>query len=544
MQFRLLPTLLLAALFAVPAATQNASLTVLHGVPGLSSPVDVVANGGTLFSFDYGEQRGPLSLAAGSYAIEIRLGGNPILSANVNLSADTSYSAIAHLDAGGTPRISLFTNDTSALSLPGSRLAVRHTAQAPAVDVVLEQNGAQVARFPNLSNPNEVAADVAPGVYQASLFVAGTNTRAFGPVGLALENGYAYAVHAVGDASGSSFRLLVQRDALAARVTVIHGIPGLPAPVDVFAGSSRLFSFDYADVEGPLVLAPGSYPLSVQLNGNPVLSTTATLAAGDDVTVVAHLDANGRNVLSAFANDVSELPSGARLTVRHLAAAPAVDITLDSAGRRVATLRGVQNGQESVSPIGASLFQVTLFPAGQSTAAFGPVPLKTGTGVHYLVHALGDLAAGSFALVVQTIDLRPEVPGELTATTAGTSCGPTVGSTTAAFGYGEEFGITLAGGAPGGAAVMNVGDDVARLGALSLPLDLGAFGAPGCFLSTNVLATHPLALDASGGATVGFLIPRAAYPALPDVHFQFLVLAPGANALGVQSSDYLTVSPN
>jgi hypothetical protein len=534
-----------AALYAasVSAPAQDATLTVLHGVPGLPAPVEVFANGNSLFSFEYGEQRGPLSVPAGTYTVDIRLGAQTILSATVPLAADISYSAIAHLDAAGTPTISLFTNNTASLALPGSRLAVRHTAQAPAVDVVLEQGGSTVARFNGLSNPNEVQADVAPGTYQASLFVAGTSTRAFGPVSVALENGYAYAVYAVGDVSSPDFRLLVQRDSLTARVTVIHGVPGLPAPVEVFAGTTRLFSFDFAETAGPLVLNPGSYPLSVRLNGNPILSTTAGLAAGDDVTVIAHLDAAGNPTLSAFANDVSALPSGARLTVRHLAAAPAVDIGLDSNGQRIATLTGVTNGQTATVPVDATLYAVNLFPAGSSTVAFGPAPLKTATGVHYLVHAIGDLAAGSFTLVTQVIDVTPAVPGALTAQVQGIGCGLSVTPTASVLDYGESFGVSVNGGPSGGMAVFSVGDDISQAFGSPLPFDLAALGAPGCLLQTNIRASHPLMLDVRGSATVGFLIPRSAFGSLPDVYFSFVALDPGANALGVRTSDYVTVSP-
>ena len=95
----------MTVLGSVDIAAQNADLTVLHGVPGLSGPVDVLANGNQLFSFDFGDQEGPLSLAPGAYAIDVQLNGSSILSANVNLAADTDYSAIAHLDANlGSPK--------------------------------------------------------------------------------------------------------------------------------------------------------------------------------------------------------------------------------------------------------------------------------------------------------------------------------------------------------------------------------------------------------------------------------------------------------
>ncbi|MBK8978368.1 MAG: DUF4397 domain-containing protein [Planctomycetes bacterium] len=536
-------TALLLGLLTSGISAQNAELTVLHGVPGLSGPVEVFANGGSLFTFDYGDQLGPLSLPAAGYAIDVRLNGVTILTANVNLAADTSYSAIAHLDAAGTPTISLFDNDDSALALPKSRLAIRHTAQAPAVDVVLQQNGATVATFGNLSNPNEVAADVAPGNYSASLFVANTTTRAFGPVDLALEDGYRYIVYAVGDVSGPSFRLLVQRTALTARVTVIHGIPGLPAPVDVFAGNTRLFSFDFGDSQGPLVLNPAQYALSVRLQGQTVLSANPTLAAGDDVTIVAHLDAAGTgNVLSIFANDVSSLTSGARLTVRHTAAAPAVDVALDALGNRVATIRNLSNGNEATAPVPSGLYAASLFAAGTTTRAFGPVALKPATGVHYLVHAIGDLNVGSFTLVVQTIDLAGAVPGSLTASVAGVSCGPTIAPSSAAIQFGEPFSLLIRGGDANAMGVINVGDSNTASGALSLPFSLAGAGAPGCFIATNFLASHPIMLDSNGAASASFVVPRLAF-GLPAVYFQAASRTTG-NALGLESTDVVELRQN
>ena len=50
------------------------------------------------------------------------------------------------------------------------------------------------------------------------------------------------------------------------------------------------------------------------------------IPAGANATLAAHLDAQGDPTLTAFVNDTSEVPAGqARLTVRHVAAAPAVE---------------------------------------------------------------------------------------------------------------------------------------------------------------------------------------------------------------------------
>ena len=55
-----LRSLFFATLLLATLPAQDARLTVLHGVPGLPAPVQVFANGNQLFSFEYGEQRGPL----------------------------------------------------------------------------------------------------------------------------------------------------------------------------------------------------------------------------------------------------------------------------------------------------------------------------------------------------------------------------------------------------------------------------------------------------------------------------------------------------
>ena len=143
----------LLVLAAVPA--QDATVTVLHGIPGLTAPVDVFANGAQLFTFDYGDQQGPLTLPPGNYALEVRQNGNTLLSLNAALAANIDYSVIANLDASGTPQLNAFGNALDNVALPTSRLYVRHTAAAPAVDVILEQNGTTVATIPGVTNGNE-----------------------------------------------------------------------------------------------------------------------------------------------------------------------------------------------------------------------------------------------------------------------------------------------------------------------------------------------------------------------------------------------------
>ena len=59
-----------------------------------------------------------------------------MLSANADLPAGGNVTLVAHLDASGKPTITPFVNDVSSVPAGQARLVVRHTAAAPAVDVL------------------------------------------------------------------------------------------------------------------------------------------------------------------------------------------------------------------------------------------------------------------------------------------------------------------------------------------------------------------------------------------------------------------------
>lgn len=213
----------------VGATNHKAALSVVHGVPDLA--VDVYANGNRVLSnFTFGTVTDPLSLDPGTYELAIRPAGAdpasaPVLSAKATLQAGQNVSVVAHLDAQGKPRLSLFANDTSTLASGKGRLIVRHTAQAPAVDV---RAGGQVV-FANLANPNEAKADVDAKTYSVDLVPAGQSQVVFGPVDLPVAAGSATIVYAIGSLEGKSFRLVTQ---------VISGLGAPPSHVGTGAGAA------------------------------------------------------------------------------------------------------------------------------------------------------------------------------------------------------------------------------------------------------------------------------------------------------------------
>jgi hypothetical protein len=206
-------------LTAAPAVAteQDADLTVVHGIPGFT--VDVYVNGTeALPDFAPNTVTDAIPLAAGIYEIEIYLDGtvpipdhgtpaDPILSGTITLAEGDNISAIAHLDANGDPMLSVFVNDVCEIAAGEARLVVRHTAAAPAVDIVA--NGS-LKLIENLTNPNEGQVDVAAGTYGVTINAAGTDTVAFDAGDVTLPEGQSTIVIAVGDLAGDTFGLLVQ----------------------------------------------------------------------------------------------------------------------------------------------------------------------------------------------------------------------------------------------------------------------------------------------------------------------------------------------
>ncbi|WP_438941852.1 DUF4397 domain-containing protein [Naasia lichenicola] len=198
----------------VPASaisSTNADLYVLHAVP--ATPVDVYVNDKlTLDDFQPGDMAGPLDLPAGTYTVAITAADAADASAPVigpidlQLAANTSYTAVAHLSEAGKPTATLFTNDLSSTAAGEGRLTVRHTAAAPAVDILA--GGSAVVS--GLVNPNEASLDLAAGTVSAAVALAGTTAPVIGPADVPIEEGVNTIVYAWGSATDKNLALAVQ----------------------------------------------------------------------------------------------------------------------------------------------------------------------------------------------------------------------------------------------------------------------------------------------------------------------------------------------
>lgn len=197
-------------------------------------------------------------------------------------------------------------------------------------------------------------------------------------------------------------------------VYVVHGVPGLT--VDVYVNDAlTLPDFDPKDVAGPLTLPEGDYQIEIFAAAYPpagsaddrtdaaAIDETVPLPGEVNVSLVAHLDGAGTPTITAFANDLSPVESGTtgRVTIRHTAAAPAVDIV--AAGAPVGNLVDIQNGEQESIDLPAGTYPTGIAAAG-STEALVDAPVTVQPGVGLVVYAIGDLAGGTFDLAVQTFN--------------------------------------------------------------------------------------------------------------------------------------------
>jgi hypothetical protein len=190
-----------------------------------------------------------------------------------------------------------------------------------------------------------------------------------------------------------------------ATVYAVHGIPGVV--VDVYVNNSLfLEDFKPGTIAGPVSLAPGHYDVViVPANGSPatpLLSLSADLSADVNYSLVAHLDASGSPKLSAFVNDVSPTNGKSRLIARHLAAAPAVDVTLNGPNGFNATVPNVTNGAEAVVNLAPGSYSGFISAAGTTTPVFGPTSRSLVADRIYIAYVVGSLS-GTFGILVQVI---------------------------------------------------------------------------------------------------------------------------------------------
>ena len=206
-----------------------------------------------------------------------------------------------------------------------------------------------------------------------------------------------------------------------ATVSVLHAIPaGLGADVvDVYVGRALIIDDLTPGTLKTVRLPGGTYALTVLQDGRtpdggaPLVRAARTKVPwGANLTITANLDAAGRPALNAFTNDTSTVGRGmGRLTVRHIAFAPALDIR--NAGRVLFT--DLRNPRQADVGLNAGRFAPYATVAGTREVVLRPTPItitnKPGTsdmGTNTIVYLWGSAVGGSLRAVVQNVRIDLE----------------------------------------------------------------------------------------------------------------------------------------
>lgn len=208
--------------------------------------------------------------------------------------------------------------------------------------------------------------------------------------------------------------------ASSADLSVLHAIPD--TPVDVYVnGALTLDDFQPGDLAGPLDLPAGSYDVAITASdaadaSAPILEATVELAAGKSYTAVAHLTDAGAPTVTPYENDIATTAAGeGRLTVRHVAAAPAVDIL--AGGTPV--VQALVNPDEATLNLPVGTVSAAVALAGTTDPVIGPADVAIQDGVLTIVYAWGSAEDANLALAVQTVTVGHTVPGAVISGTAG-----------------------------------------------------------------------------------------------------------------------------
>ncbi len=260
---------LAAVLISAPSGTNAQSsveIMLLHGIPGV--PVDVVVGGEVVIAdFQPGKMQ-DLSAFAGQTLedLEVRLAGTDTVAigpvAEFPVPASGSYTVVAHLDAEGTPTLTPFENDTKAVAAGNGRLTVRHTAAAPAVDVVL----GTARPVENAKNGDSAGLDIPAGeIAGAKIAPTGGDPIADVPT-VTLKAGTNLIVYAVGSLEDDTFTFYTQERTLGSAGGAAGD--GTPAPTAVNTGDEIGNGMNslvlFAAAAGMFTLAGGAVALRRQ----------------------------------------------------------------------------------------------------------------------------------------------------------------------------------------------------------------------------------------------------------------------------------------
>jgi hypothetical protein len=203
-------------------------------------------------------------------------------------------------------------------------------------------------------------------------------------------------------------------------VTIVHAFRGLVADV-YLDGKLALEGFQPERTTDALQIPAGDHKVEVREakadpNSTPAVQGTLPVEAGANISAVVHMAEDAKPTMTVFDNDVSRVaPGSARLVVRHAAAAPAVNVTVD--GQSLATNLANPN-QSSGRELSAASHEVAVDAAGGG-AVVAPNVLTLADGTAQFLYLIGSTQDNSVTWLSQTVSGLVTAPAGVSTGTDG-----------------------------------------------------------------------------------------------------------------------------
>lgn len=197
------------------------------------------------------------------------------------------------------------------------------------------------------------------------------------------------------------------RPAPTAAVGLFHGVPN--TPVDVYLDRTKIADdFQPGTFVGGLQASAGTHVVRITAADatswkHPIVKAELRFKGGKNYSVIAHLSARGKATVTKYTNDLSPVRAGTgRVTVRHVAAAPAIDVRAD--GHKVVSW--LKNPREAVlkAPIGT--YRTVVSVAGSRKPVVPPVDLAVAKDANTIVYAWGSAKDGTLQLTTRVLPTR------------------------------------------------------------------------------------------------------------------------------------------
>jgi Domain of unknown function (DUF4397) len=206
-------------------------------------------------------------------------------------------------------------------------------------------------------------------------------------------------------------------------VTLVHGVRGLVADV-YLDGKLVLPAFQPERATDPLTLPAGDHAVDIRTAGSPadsapLLHGTLTVKAGIRQSAIVHLSEQGTPAVTAYDDDLSTVPATqTRVVLRHAAAAPPIDVTLNGSQ----AVSGLANGREAEDQVVAGTYAVAVSTGGQALLA--PTNLPLAEGVANFMYLIGSRSSNSLTWLALPVTGAASAPAAVNTGQGGAAAPP------------------------------------------------------------------------------------------------------------------------